>query len=126
MSSPFELRVDNFDLLYNTIAGGLGHTDFNYTEYTTNAPKSQLDTGHNDSYSYLDVPAFDSPLSSLSPSLSPFSSRINTPARDEEEESVALEEDTRSGSDSDSDVEPLSLTGEKAVVGNSAYGTSNA
>jgi hypothetical protein len=105
MSSP--LHVNDFDTVYYNIQDSID--DFHYinAEYLTEMTKSQLDTGRNGLSSYLTVPEFDSPWSNLSSGLSSFpSSPVNTPVGDDQDPST---NDEDSGSDSDSDIEPLSL-----------------
>lgn len=99
--------INNFDYLFNGLSASLDefHPGDRLMGYTANAP-SQFDTDQNNSY--LTVPDFDSPLSSLPSNLSSFSpSRVNTPTYYHVEGSAPSDDDNRS--DSDSDVEPLSL-----------------
>lgn len=113
MSSFFDdvNNFDNFDLFFNSIAQNANDS---HTEYTAaNAPKSQFDTGLSDPYPYLAIPDPGSPLSSLSANQSTSPSRSSTTAPDRGRH-TAPGDVIRSGSDSD--VEPLSLAGEQAVV----------
>jgi len=119
MSSSLELRVDNFDSLYHGIQDSIDEFHHIGTGYLEDMSKHQFDTDHGLS-PYLTVPDFDSPLSNLSSGPSSFpTSCINTPVVDNWE--------SDSGSDSYSDVEPLSLSDENkfTIVGDVAYPTSN-
>jgi hypothetical protein len=123
MSSP--PHVNDFDAFFYKIQDSIDDFQHIDTEYMEDTLKDQFDTGHNGLSQYFTVPAFDSPLPILFSGPSSFpSSRINTPAGDYRETS-ATDED--SGSDSDSDVEPLSLSnGQKfKTVGDVAYPTAD-
>jgi len=126
MSSSLELHVNNFDSLFHGIQDSLNefhHVGTGYLE--EDMPKHQFDTDNQGLSPYMTVPEFDSPLSNLSSGLSSFpTSCINTPAGDDRE---PAETDVDSCSDSDSDVEPLSLSDESkfTVAGDAGYPTSN-
>jgi hypothetical protein len=112
MSFPHEVRPDILNSLYpgirDTFDDFHNHSD---PAYIPDLPKHQFDT--DDLTSYLAVPPFDSPFSSLS-GLSSFPpSYINTPLGDDQEYAGG-----GSGSDSDSDFESSPL-----AEGNAATAT---
>jgi hypothetical protein len=116
MASSTELCLNDFDSIYRKIQDSLDNADHIDTGYMADVLNNQFDTDHHGLSTY--PMTFDTPFPCPPSGPSSFSSsQINTPLNGDRESVVANEDDI----DSDSDVEPLSLSDGKKSTSLVAY-----